>query len=64
MGTSPAALVVAYRHLGVEDLETVLYPDARHETLNETNKDEVQASLVSWLRRHVNFAAASSVSGM
>ena len=61
MGTSPAALVVAYRHLGIEDLETVLYPDARHETLNETNKDEVQASLVSWLRRHVNFAAASSV---
>ena len=53
MGASPAALVVAYRHLGIEDLETVLYPDARHETLNETNKDEVRASLVSWLQRHI-----------
>jgi alpha-beta hydrolase superfamily lysophospholipase len=53
MGASPAALVVAYRHLGIENLETVLYPDARHETLNETNRDEVQASLVSWLRRHI-----------
>ena len=53
MGASPAALAVAYRHLGIEDLETVLYPDARHETLNETNKDEVQASLVSWLLRHI-----------
>jgi alpha-beta hydrolase superfamily lysophospholipase len=58
MGASPAALVVAYRHHGIEDLETVLYPDARHETLNETNRDEVQASLVSWLRRH-----AGSVEG-
>jgi len=52
MGASPAALIVAYRHLGIEDLETVLYPDARHETLNETNREEVQASLVSWLQRH------------
>jgi len=54
MGASPAALVVAYRHLGITDLETVLYPDARHETLNETNRDEVQASLLSWLKRHTN----------
>jgi len=52
MGKSPAALAVAYRHLGIRDLETVLYPGARHETLNETNRDEVQESLLSWLLRH------------
>ena len=52
MGESPAALVVAYRHLEIKDLENVLYPDARHETLNETNRDEVQVSLLSWLHRH------------
>ena len=52
MGESPTELVVAYRHLGIADLETVLYPDARHETLNETNRDEVQESLASWLIRH------------
>jgi len=52
MGESPAALAVAYRHLGITDLETVLYPDARHETLNETNREEVQESLLSWLLRH------------
>jgi alpha-beta hydrolase superfamily lysophospholipase len=52
MGASPAALAVAYRHLGITDLETVLYPDARHETLNETNRDEVHGSLLSWLLRH------------
>jgi alpha-beta hydrolase superfamily lysophospholipase len=52
MGESPAALAVAYRHLGIKDLETVIYPDARHETLNETNRDEVHESLLSWLLRH------------
>ena len=49
MGVSPAALAVAYRHKEIKDLETVLYPDARHELLNETNREEVQESLVSWL---------------
>ena len=52
MSESFAALAVAYRHLGIKDLETVLYPDARHEPLNETNRDEVQESLLSWLLRH------------
>ena len=54
MGESPAALAVAYRHLGIKDLETVLYPDARHEPLNETNREEVQESLLDWLLRHCN----------
>jgi len=53
MSESFAALAVAYRHLGIKDLETVLYPDARHEPLNETNRDEVQESLLSWLLRHL-----------
>jgi alpha-beta hydrolase superfamily lysophospholipase len=53
MGLGPTALVNAYRSLGVEDLEFVLYPDARHETLNETNREEVLENLVSWLTRHI-----------
>jgi len=52
MGESPTALATAYRHLGIKDLEMVLYPDARHEPLNETNRDEVTESLLSWLRKH------------
>ena len=56
-GKSPAALVEAYRAAGLTDLEFVLYPDARHETLNETNRDEVIGALVSWLDRHVKRAA-------
>ena len=52
MGDSPTALILAYRHLEIKDLESVLYPDARHETLNETNREEVTESLLSWLLRH------------
>ncbi|MCL2472630.1 MAG: lysophospholipase [Treponema sp.] len=52
MGASPTALATAYRKLGISDLETVLYPDARHEILNETNRDEVIESLLSWILRH------------
>ncbi|MCL2130511.1 MAG: lysophospholipase, partial [Treponema sp.] len=49
MGESTVALANAYRLLGIEDLETVLYPDARHELFNETNRDEVIGSLLTWL---------------
>jgi alpha-beta hydrolase superfamily lysophospholipase len=30
-------------------LEIRLYPQARHELLNETNRDEVHADLLAWL---------------
>jgi alpha-beta hydrolase superfamily lysophospholipase len=52
MGAGPTALVNAYRSLGIGDLEFVLYPDARHETLNETNREEVMNNLLSWIRCH------------
>jgi alpha-beta hydrolase superfamily lysophospholipase len=53
MGRSPTALVDAYRSIGIKDLEFVLYPDARHETLNETNRDEVMGNLLSWILKHL-----------
>jgi alpha-beta hydrolase superfamily lysophospholipase len=52
MGKSPTALVNAYRSLGIKDLEFVLYPDARHETLHETNREEVTDNLLHWIIRH------------
>jgi alpha-beta hydrolase superfamily lysophospholipase len=52
MGESVTELVNIYRFLNIRDLEFVLYPDARHETLNETNREEVTESLLSWLLRH------------
>jgi alpha-beta hydrolase superfamily lysophospholipase len=36
---------------GLTDVTVVTYPDARHEILNETNRDEVIAAIVDWLDR-------------
>ncbi|MDR2662621.1 MAG: lysophospholipase [Treponema sp.] len=53
MGGSPTKLVNAYRSHGIKDLEFVVYPDARHELLNETNREEVTEDLQNWLLRHL-----------
>jgi len=52
MGKSPTILVNAYRDLGFSDCEFVLYPGARHELLNETNREEVQDNLLAWILKH------------
>ncbi|MFF1571458.1 alpha/beta fold hydrolase [Leifsonia sp. NPDC058292] len=40
----------AYRERsGLTDVTTIVYPGARHEIYNETNRDEVMADLSSWL---------------
>jgi alpha-beta hydrolase superfamily lysophospholipase len=54
MGASPTVLVDAYRAMGIQDLEFVLYPDARHECLNETNREEVMDNLLSWIEKHIS----------
>jgi alpha-beta hydrolase superfamily lysophospholipase len=45
------ALVDRYRAAGLADIELRVYPEARHEILNETNRDEVEADLLAWLDR-------------
>ena len=52
MGKSPTALVGIYKNLGISDCEFVLYPGARHEILNETNREEVIENLLSWIIKH------------
>ncbi|MFF5036639.1 alpha/beta fold hydrolase [Nocardia salmonicida] len=44
-------LVQRYRDAGLNDLTYQVYPDARHEVLNETNRDEVEADLLAWITR-------------
>lgn len=46
------ALGQRYRDAGIADVTVKLYPAARHEILNETNRDEVTADIVAWLRAH------------
>lgn len=43
----------AYHQAGVRDLTCHLYPDARHELLNELNYREVQHDLRRWITKHV-----------
>lgn len=45
------ALVDRFRAAGLTDIELHVYPGARHEVLNETNRAEVEADLLSWLDR-------------
>ena len=40
-----------YRQNGVADVMVALYPGARHEVFNETNRDEITADLIAWLDR-------------
>lgn len=52
MGAHPRALADLFTAAGV-DTTLRLYEDARHELLNETNRDEVTADLVTWLDARV-----------
>jgi len=47
------ALVGRYRDAGLTDVELHVYPGARHEVFNETNRDEVERDLLRWLDRVV-----------
>jgi alpha-beta hydrolase superfamily lysophospholipase len=42
-----------YQAAGLDDVTVRVYPGARHEILNETNRDEVIAELNAWLDRVV-----------
>ena len=49
MGKGVLRLEGEYRRAGVKSVTCKLYPDARHEILNETNRDEVTAAITNWL---------------
>ena len=43
------ALVDRYTSAGLTDVTLKIYPQARHEIFNETNRDEVIDDLLAWL---------------
>jgi alpha-beta hydrolase superfamily lysophospholipase len=49
-------LVQRLHDAALVDVQTRVYPGARHEVLNETNRDEVTADLVAWVERVVSAA--------
>ncbi|PWJ27091.1 alpha-beta hydrolase superfamily lysophospholipase [Branchiibius hedensis] len=52
-GKGVEAVGAQYEKLGVTDVTVILYPGARHELLNETNRDEVTEGVLSWLEQHL-----------
>jgi alpha-beta hydrolase superfamily lysophospholipase len=48
MGVHPTTLAAALEAAG-RTVRLILYPGARHEILNETNRDEVTGDVISWL---------------
>lgn len=47
-GKGMKKLYDAYKRAAVFDVRLKLYPDARHETLNETNRQEVIGDFIAW----------------
>jgi alpha-beta hydrolase superfamily lysophospholipase len=42
----------SYNKAGIKDISYKFYTDARHEILNETNKEEVYKDIIIWLNEH------------
>lgn len=43
----------ALQKAGIEDATLQLYPEGRHEMLNETNREEVIAQMLTWINQHI-----------
>ena len=48
-GRGPARLARAVKGSGLRDVTVLLYPEARHELVNETNRDRVTQDVIAWL---------------
>lgn len=53
MGKGVRAVHESFRRAGVRDLELRLYPELRHEILNEDCRETVSADLYDWITRHL-----------
>ncbi len=52
-GKGVTRLYNTYKKHGIEDVTLKLYPEARHEVLNETNRDEVVKDVLKWVDSHL-----------
>jgi alpha-beta hydrolase superfamily lysophospholipase len=49
VGANIQGLIADLKAAGLTRVTSRIYPGARHEILNETNRDEVTRDLVAWL---------------
>ena len=52
-GVGVESAVEFYRELNIANVQMKLYPNARHEILNEINKSEVYADLLGWINSNI-----------
>lgn len=52
-GKGPEKVAALYRNMQIEDVSINLYEDARHELLNELNRDRVYRDILDWLNEHI-----------
>lgn len=43
----------SYKKAGLTDVSMKIYPDGRHEMLNETNRAQVFKDVIDWLKKHL-----------
>lgn len=43
----------SYKKAGINDVVYNFYKDARHEILNETNKEDIYIDIINWLNEHI-----------
>ena len=43
-----------FREAGVKDVTVKLYPEGRHEMLNETNRQQVYEDVLAWLEKQLD----------
>ena len=48
-GEGISAMIKKYNQVGLKEVYVEIYPDARHELLNELNKSQVIADLIKWM---------------
>lgn len=53
-GTGPIQVARQFADAGVEQVQTILYPDARHEILNETCREQVCSDSLRWLEARLD----------
>lgn len=58
-GRTVKILADMYRGIGIKNVKLVLYPGARHEILNETNRDEVTKDILEWIASAIAGISAS-----
>lgn len=53
MGSGVKRVYQLFKHAGCQDITIKLYPGARHEILNEINRQEVYQDMLRWLDDHI-----------